>query len=276
MVRLAYIKNENIYTITVNESDSSSLKREEFKISELPDLHIHALFIDETDNEPSNEQEDKMDQDTLEVSQEAIEEQNLQKERLARLSEVIGLFPAAQYSISLDSWLTLNAQDALTLQQKTYSPWVMKNNLSTLKNLFSLSQEMKNVRGTNLELFFSQVWKLLKKNLGAENLRIIYNDVIVETNENDKEKDKITLVTQSIAGELECAKPQSLKEEKELLKSYVNKSSAPYYLDSFNSDQKEFVAVARVDESPFLIMGKVPHYDALKENLLFAFFSGLQ
>jgi hypothetical protein len=119
--------------------------------------------------------------------------------------------------------------------------------------------------------FFEELWFILKSNLGATNLKLIYNDLIKAKNENEKNK----LVKVKIVGERFPEMTSVDEMDDMVLKNYEKDFGNIFEITDYNKEKGQLVICANIKKSPILIMTNVYQLTRLQKAILTSLFDGL-
>ncbi|MFA7614752.1 MAG: hypothetical protein WCY48_11005, partial [Candidatus Caldatribacteriota bacterium] len=125
--------------------------------------------------------------------------------------------------------------------------------------------------------FFEEFWYWMKRNLGAVDLSIIFNDVtsVEEKDDNNEKKERPKLTQSLISGTKKGHFLAGGAKEKELMSSYFNQSQQAFEVTEMNPEKGQFVATAQIEGSPVLMMARVPNLNQLQRTTIAAIFNGL-
>ena len=149
--------------------------------------------------------------------------------------------------------------------------WILQNNVSLIEEIFKVRNHLLNLWPNDRSGFFEELWFILKTNLGATNLKLIYNDMIKAKTENEKNKlVKIKVVGDRFPG------LSSVDEADELvLKSYEKDFGNNFEITDYNKEKGQLVICASIKKSPVLIMTNVYQLTRLQKAILSSLFEGL-
>ena len=171
-------------------------------------------------------------------------------------------------NISFEQFQNLDHSRAQKLLQSIQGGQVLKSNLSLLEEFFDVLKNLKELYPDDRMSFFEELWFILKNNLGAKNLKLVYNDV--------PHKEKNTLVQVLVEGDRHPRSVSGDKFAKVLMKEY-HKHVGPYFeIIEYQEDQHQLSAVASIDKSPVIFMAQVFSVSRLQKALLKSLFAGLQ
>lgn len=248
---LALIKSPQQMLLRHFGPDSSDEKGKIVDIMDLEQLSFDALFIDD------NAMEDLAGHDQWENLQSMI------KYSPIRQTQELG--------INLESFEALNYSQARALWEKTSAPWALANNLKLLENLFQYLDHLNQFWPNQRSNFFEELWFVLKSNLGALELSLIYNDLKKAKNENEKNK----LIQVCISGE---RKPNPIEDNEvynQLFKDYEKHFSDRLHIIEWNKEKGELVFTFSIYQGPVLAMAKTTHFGPFQKSLLTALIDGL-
>jgi hypothetical protein len=120
--------------------------------------------------------------------------------------------------------------------------------------------------------FFEELWSLLKNNLGATDLKIIYNDIEMAKKESEKNK----LIRIKVEGKRNPNPVVGKEMEDKLMKHYENDFVQTFNVSEYNPHKGELVLTASINNSPVLVMARVNQLTRLQKALLNSLFEGLQ
>lgn len=149
---------------------------------------------------------------------------------------------------------------------KTLRNWTLANNLALLENYSATISHLKNLWVNERDQFFEELWSLLKTNLIAENITIIFRDL-----KKEKEELCYTAVTGTQSPEF-LSKP----EYETIMKSYESDFTSAFSITEYNRDRNQLVCTTKINQSSVLIMGDVLELGPLQQSLLKGLFNGLQ
>lgn len=191
-----------------------------------------------------------------------------------------------------DKFKMISINEAFHFYQGLMSKWLLRNNLSSLEEIFPICFHLKSCWNNDRHSFFEEFWYLLKSNLATSSLRIIFNDLkgyeadnSNDQDENKKSKDstkesverkKSVLKQSSIFGHKRPEMTNPSEAEIMLLKKYNNYFNTPLEICEFNPEFGELVMACSINYSPFLILANVAQFDTFQKSLLFALLQGLQ
>jgi len=199
----------------------------------------------------------------------------LTEENKPTLFELIRFFPlrkGEEFSLSHEAFEDLDEDNAHKIYEKMSEPWVLANNLSLLEELFTVIKHMKGLYPNERTAFFEELWFILKSNLGATDLKIIYNDIEMAKKESEKNK----LVRVRVEGNRNPNPVSGGEMEDKLMKHYETEFTQNFKVSEYDPHKGELVLTASINNSPVLVMAKINQLTRLQKALLNSLFEGLQ
>ena len=254
IISLGFIRSSSQVLIKELDWTQNSIESKIIDVTDLPDQNLQALFIQ--DNE--------------------------------HFSSLVGLLEKekAHYPIldAQDEGLSLSSFEAMPAQQfkdvylKVLNRWCLHQNFNSIEHLFKITTHFRDLWKQDRISFFEELWYWLKRNVGATDLTILFNDVVSteEKDENNEKKDRPKLTQALLSGTKKCNFQQGGAKEKELMQSYLDKFHEVFEVTEFNPAKGQFVATAQVDRSPIIFMARIPQLNQLQRTLLASIFNGLQ
>lgn len=160
--------------------------------------------------------------------------------------------------------------------------WILKNNISLASEIFELTHHLKKLLHQDRMTFFEELWAILKKNLGAKSLKIIFNDLDKnQKDENQKESSSSTssskdkLIQSCIQGQLRPTPIRGGEMEETLMDHYKRHFNENLELLEFSPELGRLVLTAVVNSGPVLIIAKAHIFNQLQKALLTSLFTGI-
>jgi hypothetical protein len=118
----------------------------------------------------------------------------------------------------------------------------------------------------------------MKRNLGAADFSIIFNDVISteEKDENNEKRERPKLTQALLTGTKKANFTPGSAKEKELMQTYLDKFHDVFEVTEFNPQKGQFVATAQIERSPMIFMARTAQLNQLQRTVLASLFNGLQ
>lgn len=177
----------------------------------------------------------------------------------------------SEFGLTSDTFERLSYDEAKSIFDKMRENWILQNNISLIEEIFKVRNHLLGLWPNDRSGFFEELWFLLKTNLGASNMRLIYNDMIKAKNENEKNK----LIKVKIIGD-RFPEMTSVDEADEIvLKSYEKEFGASFNITDYKKDKGQLVICATIKKSPVLIMTNVYQLTRLQKAILSSLFEGL-
>ena len=254
IISLGFVRSSSQVLIKELDWQQNSLESKIIDVTDLPDQNLQALFIH--DNE--------------------------------HFSSLIGLlekekahYPildAQDENISLSSFETMPAQQCKDLYLKISNRWTMHQNFNSIENLYKLTNHFRDLWKKDRLSFFEELWYWMKRNIGATDLTILFNDIIAteEKDENNEKKERPKLTQALLSGSKKANFQQGSAKEKELMQNYLEKFHDVFEVTEFNSVKGQFVATTQIERSPIIFMARTAQLNQLQRTLLAGLFNGLQ
>lgn len=245
---VGYIKNENQFLLKEFKAGEAANKGKILDLEDLASTPVQAVIYPE--------------------------ELNQSQSLLTVLGDVKKFAPIRsdrEIGLAFDQFEGMNLDQIKGVFTKTVESWVLNNNLNLIERLFGTLDHMNQLLHGDRTAFFEELWFLLRSNLGAANLTIIFNDIQKATKEHEKDK----LIKVKVEGEI---LPQPVPGDAfadQVMKHYENNFHAGLEFVAYNQEKGELVATVTVLKSPVLFMAKVPSLSRLQKAALAALFDGL-
>jgi hypothetical protein len=220
-----------------------------------------------------------------------LQDQNLQallidnNEHFSLLSPILEkekfyypILDASEENLSLSSFESLPPQQFKDIYLKIVNRWTLYQNLSSVENLWKITNHFRDLWKKDRISFFEELWYWMKRNLGAVDLSIIFNDVVSteEKDENNEKRERPKLTQAILAGSKKGNFTTGSGKEKELMQTYLEKFHDVFEVTEFNPQKGQFVATAQVDRSPMIFMARLAQLNQLQRTLLASLFNGLR
>lgn len=254
IISVGFVRSSSQVLVRELDWTQNTIDSKLIDVTDLVDQNLQALFIDDNDHFNS----------LVGI---------LEKEK-----NFYPILDARDESLSFGSFEALPAQQFRDLYMKIHSRWCMTQNFGTLENVWKVTNHFRDLWKNDRITFFEELWYWMKRNLGASDLSIVFNDVVhtEEKDENNEKKDRPKLVQSILSGTKKANFVQGGAKEKELMQTYVDKFHDLFEVTEFNPSKGQFVATAQVDRSPMIFMARTPQLNQLQRTLLAAVFNGLQ
>jgi hypothetical protein len=254
IISIGFVRSASQVLIKELDWAQNSLDSRLIDVTDLPDFNLQALFIH--DNEHFN-------------SMVGL----LEKEKA-----FYPILDAKDESLEYTAFENLPAQAFKDLYLKVLNRWTMHQNFNSLENIWSITNHFRDLWKKDRLSYFEEMFYWIKRNIGAVDLTIIFNDVIKseEKDENNEKKERPKLVQSLLSGTKKGNFHQGGTKEKELMQSYLDKFHDVFEITEFQATKGQFVATAQIERSPMIFMARVPQLNQLQRSLLEALFNGLQ
>ncbi len=239
----AFIKSTSNFLLKDFSPDKETTSKT-IHCDEISNFDIDAIFLDEN-----------------------IENESLSIFQKEAIYTPIGI--ASNFNLNADNFNSIDYNISKANFLKIHESWLLSNNLTLIKEIFKITTHLKNLWPNNRTEFFEELWFTIKTNIGASNLKIIYNDL------NDL-KNKKDLTQVCIQGTKIPNTTPAEDIEKILLDNYKSSSIDLFSICEYNKEKGELVAQAIINQSPILIIANIFQLNALQKNLLSSLFDGIQ
>lgn len=198
----------------------------------------------------------------------------VQEEFLSQIESEMKFYPIrsnTEFQLNVATFENLSTNDAKKVFDKIRENWILQNNITLIEEIFKTRSHLLGLYPNDRSSFFEELWFILKSNLGATNLRLIYNDLIKAKNENEKNK----LVKVKIIGS-RYPEPVNVDDMDEaVLKLYEKDFGNIFEITDYNKDKGQLVICATIKKSPVLIMANIYQLTRLQKSVLISLFEGL-
>ncbi|MBY0416425.1 MAG: hypothetical protein K2Q18_19775 [Bdellovibrionales bacterium] len=176
-----------------------------------------------------------------------------------------------EFNLTIDKFEALSYDEARNIFDKMRENWILQNNISLMEEIFKVRNHLLSLWPNDRSGFFEELWFILKVNLGASNIKLIYNDMIKAKSENEKNK----LIKVKIIGD-RFPEMTSVDEMDEMvLKSYEKDFGSIFNITDYKKDKGQLVICANIKKSPVLIMTNVYQLTRLQKAIVSSLFEGL-
>lgn len=193
---------------------------------------------------------------------------------LAGLENEIKFYPIrshTEFGLTLDGFEKLNYEEAKKIFDKMRENWILQNNISLIEEIFKVRNHLLGLWPNDRSGFFEELWFILKTNLGASNLKLIYNDMVKSKQENEKNK----LVKVKVQGERYPELVSCDEMDEHVLKNYEKDFGSIFDITDYHKEKGQLVICANIKKSPVLIMANIYQLTRLQKSLLSSLFEGL-
>lgn len=177
----------------------------------------------------------------------------------------------SEFGLTPETFEKLNYDDAKQVFDKMRENWILQNNVSLIEEIFKVRNHLLGLWPNDRSGFFEELWFILRSNLGATNLKLIYNDMIKAKNENEKNK----LIKVKVIGERFPELSPVTEADELVLKSYEKDFGNIFEITDYNKEKGQLVICANIKKSPVLIMANIYQLTRLQKAILNSLFEGL-
>ena len=254
IISLGFVRSSSQVVIKELNWQQNSLESKIIDVTDLPDQNLQALFIQDNDHFHS----------LVNL---------LEKEKA-----FYPILDANDESLSISAFENMPAQQFKDIYLKVLARWTMHQNFSSVENLWKITNHFRDLWKKDRISYFEELWYWMKRNLGATELTILFNDVVSseEKDENNEKKERPKLTQALLSGTKKANFQQGAAKEKELMQSYLDKFHDVFEVTEFTPTKAQFVATAQVDRSPIIFMARTPQLNQLQRTLLAGLFNGMQ
>lgn len=254
IISIGFVRSANQLLIKELDWNQNSLKDLLIDVTDLPDQNLQALFIDDNEHFSSM------------VSM-------LEKEKA-----FYPILDAKDEGLTFSGFEAMPAQQFKDLYLKVANRWTLHQNFNSLENIWNITNHFRDLWKKDRLSFFEEMWYWMKRNIGAVDLSIIFNDVVQaeEKDENNEKKERPKLIQSLLTGSKKGNFITGGAKEKELMQSYLDKFHDIFEVTEFHPAKGQFVATAQIERSPMIFMARTAQLNQLQRTLLAALFNGLQ
>ncbi len=254
IISIGFVRSASQVLVKELDWAQNSLQTKLIDVTDLPDFNLQALFIDDNEHFSSM------------VSL-------LEKEKAH-----YPILDAKDESLGYSQFEALPAQAFKDLFLKVQGRWSMHQNFTSLENIWNITSHFRDLWKKDRLSFFEEMFYWMKRNIGAVDLTIIFNDVVKaeEKDENNEKKERPKLVQSLLTGSKKGNFHVGGSKEKELMQTYLDKFHDVFEVTEFHPSKGQFVATAQIERSPMIFMARTAQLNQLQRSLLAALFNGLQ
>ena len=171
-----------------------------------------------------------------------------------------------ELSLSKDEIKKQSFSDIYKVYESSVENWRLQNNIVLLESLFEYADHMKKLWPNDRTAFFEELWFILKKNLGASEIKVIYNDIKPAS----KNSDKKNLIQVTVEGKRNPNPKEGGEFEQSLMNQFADEFAIPYNVAEYDESKGQLVLTALINESPLIVMAEVPSFSRLQSSVLSA------
>lgn len=248
LCQMAYVKNHNQLIVKELDLSSKTISTKVIDIEQLGDQNLKVLFYED----------EQMENESL-------------KEALNSDSKFYPIRISKDFQLNIDSFEKLEVSEAKNILLKVTNNWILQNNVTLLEEMFQLVDHLNALWPNDRTAFFEELWFILRNNLGASNLKLIYND-LKKTGKND---DKNVLIQVMIEGDKVPNPKEGAELEKKLMENYKEEFVNNFSMIEYIPEKEQLVLAGNIKKSPLLIMANVTEFTRLQSSVLNAFITAL-
>jgi len=246
--QMGYVKNSNQLIVKEMNFSTNTNSSKVISLDELQDQNLQVLFYEE----------------------EQIEDEGV-KEAMMVSSKFYPIRVAAELSLSIESFEKLENTQARDVLSKVLSNWILQNNVILLEELFQVVDHLTALWPNDRTAFFEELWFILKNNLGASSIRLVYNDL----KKIGKNEEKNALIQVVIEGDKMPNPKEGGELEKKLMDNYKEEFVNQFTVAEYLPEKEQLVLAGNIKKSPFLIMANVSEFTRLQQSIIQTFIQAL-
>ena len=180
--------------------------------------------------------------------------------------------------LSLDKFEKMDAQSFKETYLKIFQRWTLHHNLISIEQMWTMTHHLRNLWKKDRLVFFEELWYWLKRNLGATEISIIFNDIISseERDEQNHKKERPKLTQSLISGTKKANFSSGGGKEKELMHIFGDKIHGVFEVTEFNSEKGQLSALAQIEKSPIIFLVRLVELNQLQRTVFSSMINGLQ
>jgi hypothetical protein len=202
-------------------------------------------------------------------------ESEISDENRALLNDQIRYFPirnGEDLKLTIEQFEDIGADAAQDIFSKINDSWLLSNNIGLLEELYKVTTHLKSLWPNDRTAFFEELWFVVKSNIGASSLKIIYNDILMSKKEHEKNK----LVRGVVDGTKNPIPTPATEPEEALMNHYSKEFNSIFEIIEYDPHKGEIIITSTINDSPILLMAKINRLSRLQKALLGTLFDGLQ
>lgn len=196
------------------------------------------------------------------------------EEFLSSLESDLKFYPIRsnnEFNLTSESFEKLSFNEGKIIFDRLRENWVLQNNIFLMEDVFKVRNHLMGLYPNDRQSFFEELWFILKSNLGASNIKLIYNDLIKGKAENEKNR----LVKIKVWGDKYPETTPIDEMDEIVLKSYEKNFGNVFEITDYDKNKGQLVICANIKKSPVLIMANVYQLTRIQQALLSSLFEGL-
>ncbi len=188
------------------------------------------------------------------------------------------ILEAGPWKLGYSDFEALPAFQFRELAEKVVGRWQAAHNFQSVEDLCAMNTHLRVLWHKDRLAFFEELWHWLKRNLGAVDLSLVFNDVVqAEAKTEEGAREVRPKLTQSLlTGRRTANFVPGGGREQALMERYLDKWNEGFEVTEWDAQKGRFVATVMLEKSPIIIMGRVLAFNQMQRSLLTGLFKGLQ
>lgn len=244
---VGFIKSENQFLLKTFNTEADD-QGKILDLAEIKSADIQALFYE------SN----------------LIESEEL-KSALLEDSKYFPIRSSEEVDVNFDNFEKLDFSSAKTIFSKVHDNWLLQNNVTLVEELFKVINHLNGLWPNDRTTFFEELWFILKSNLGAKSLRIIFNDIQMGKKEHEKNK----LIQVKIEGDRVPNPVEGGELEAKIMKNYEKDFHQTFDVIEYDEQKGQLVMTGTIKKSPVVVMAEVYELNRMQKAIIGSLFEGL-
>lgn len=183
---------------------------------------------------------------------------------LKKQQQYYPIINAGMIDLTVDRFQNLDFTEGFSLTKNFLSKWLLKTNLSTLSEIFELTSHLKTLWKGDRYAFFHELSYLLRNNLAAPEMKIIFHDVIEKKDEHDKDK----LIFSALSGGIRPEIKALSNPEQAIYQKYEKQCQDAFSVAECFPEKGDLLLLSMIDKSPIVMMVKFFEFNPLQQTLL--------
>ncbi len=204
------------------------------------------------------------------IDRSLLEDESI-KESLLENSKFYPIREASEAGIDNENFEKMEFDQLVLIFNKINQTWTLQNNISLLENMHTVINHLNALWPNDRTTYFEEFWFLIKKNLGALSLRVIYND-LKKVGKND---DKNSLIQVSIEGDRNPNPVEGGELEKSLIENYQEEFALNFNMVEYVVEKGQLVIAGNIKNSPYIIMATITDISRLQQAVIQNFITAL-
>jgi len=204
------------------------------------------------------------------IDRSLLEDESI-KESLLENSKFYPIREASEAGFDNENFEKMEFDQLVLIFNKINQTWTLQNNISLLENMHTVINHLNALWPNDRTTYFEEFWFLIKKNLGALSLRVIYND-LKKVGKND---DKNSLIQVSIEGDRNPNPVEGGELEKSLIENYQEEFALNFNMVEYVVEKGQLVIAGNIKNSPYIIMATITDISRLQQAVIQNFITAL-